>query len=171
MDRHIPFDTLHNFRDLGGYPTADGHRIRPRRLFRADSLGKLRPGTPDWDRFLALGIGTVMDLRHPWEAEAAGRIPPHDSFAYHNLSIEHRPYDQAAATPDVEPGPYLCARYMEVAEDGIEGDRGGAAPGGRARTAAWCSTAPPARTAPASSPPWSSPSWASRTRRSSRTSA
>ncbi|WP_329412457.1 GNAT family N-acetyltransferase [Streptomyces sp. NBC_00704] len=120
MDRHIPFESLRNFRDLGGYPAAAGLRVRPGLLFRSDSLGRLRPGTPDWDRFLALGIGTVVDLRHPWEAEAAGRVPRHDSFAYHNLSIEHRPYDQAAAAPDVDPGPFLCARYLEVAEDGVE---------------------------------------------------
>lgn len=120
MDRHIPFETLHNFRDLGGYPAADGLRVRPGRLFRADSLGKLRPDTADWDRFLALGIGTVIDLRHPWEARDRGRIPEHDSFAYRNLSIEHRPYDQPSLTPDVEPGPYLSARFVEVAEDGTK---------------------------------------------------
>ncbi|MDQ0685512.1 protein-tyrosine phosphatase [Streptomyces achromogenes] len=120
MDRHIPFETLHNFRDLGGYRTGTGHRIRPGRLFRADSLGKLTTGTPDWDRFLALGIGTVIDLRHPQEIEARGRVPEHGSFAYQNLSIEHRPYNQAALTPDLDPGPYLCARYMEVAEDGVK---------------------------------------------------
>ncbi|MEW2050463.1 tyrosine-protein phosphatase [Streptomyces sp. NPDC005476] len=120
MDRHIPFETLHNFRDLGRYPAADGRRVRAGRLFRADSLGKLRPDSPDWDRFLALGVRTVIDLRHPWEADARGRIPEHDSFTYRNLSIEHRPYNQAALTPDVDPGPYLCARFMEVAEDGAE---------------------------------------------------
>ncbi|MFD9396012.1 GNAT family N-acetyltransferase [Streptomyces sp. NPDC060000] len=120
MDRHIPFETLHNFRDLGGYPTGTGHRVRAGRLFRADSLGKLRPDTPDWDRFLALGIRTVIDLRHPWEAESRGRIPEHDSFTYRNLSIEHRPYDQPSLTPDVDPGPYLSARFMEVAEDGTK---------------------------------------------------
>ncbi|MFI6039640.1 tyrosine-protein phosphatase [Streptomyces sp. NPDC051315] len=121
MDRHIPFDRLHNFRDLGGYRTADGrHRLRPGRLYRADSLGKLTPDTPDWDRFLSLGIRTVIDLRHPWEAEGRGRIPAHPSFTYHNLSIEHRPYDQAAQTPDVDPGPYLAERYLEVAEDGTK---------------------------------------------------
>ncbi|MFD4605653.1 tyrosine-protein phosphatase [Streptomyces sp. NPDC058464] len=119
MDRHIPFDGLHNFRDLGGYPTADGRRIRPGRLYRADSLGKLREGTRDWDRFLSLGIRTVVDLRHPWEAEGRGRVPSHPSFTYHNLSIEHRPYDQAALAPDIDPGPYLAERYMEVAEDGV----------------------------------------------------
>lgn len=120
MDRHIPFDGLHNFRDLGGYTAPDGRRIRPGRLYRADSLGRLSEGTEDWDRFLSLGIRTVIDLRHPWEAEGRGRIPAHPSFAYHNLSIEHRPYNQAAQTPDVELGPYLAKRYMEVAEDGVK---------------------------------------------------
>ena len=110
MDRHIRFDGLHNVRDLGGYGTPDGHRVRPGLLFRADSLGKLSVGTPDWDRFLSLGVGTVIDLRHPWEAESRGRIPSHGSFTYHNLSIEHRPYNQAALGPEVDPGPYLAER-------------------------------------------------------------
>ncbi|MFD3621000.1 GNAT family N-acetyltransferase [Streptomyces sp. NPDC058676] len=120
MDRHLPFSRLHNFRDLGGYPTPDGLRVRPGRLYRADSLGKLNTGTPDWDRFLSLGIGTVIDLRHPWEADATGRVPSHPSFTYHNLSIEHRPYDQAVQGPGVDPGPYLVERYLEVAEDGTK---------------------------------------------------
>ncbi|MER5916989.1 tyrosine-protein phosphatase [Streptomyces sp. NPDC001982] len=121
MDRHIRFDALHNVRDLGGLSAPDGrHRTRPGRLYRADSLGKLTEGTADWDRFLSLGIGTVLDLRHPWEAESRGRVPAHPSFTYHNLSIEHRPYDQPSLTPDVEPGPYLAERYMEVAQDGTK---------------------------------------------------
>lgn len=117
MNRHISFVRLHNFRDLGGYPTRDGRVVRTRRLFRSDSLGKLR-GT-DWDRFLELGIGTVIDLRYPWEIECKGRIPDHDSFRYHNLSIEHRPYDQAALGPEIEVGPYLAERFLEVAYDGV----------------------------------------------------
>lgn len=118
MDRHIPFASLANFRDLGGCRTADGHQVRPALLYRSDSLGKLTPGTPDWDRYLSLGIRTVIDLRYPWEIATWGRIPAHDSFTYHNLSIEHRPYNQAALGPEVEIGPYLAQRYMEVAEDG-----------------------------------------------------
>ncbi|MCX5361714.1 GNAT family N-acetyltransferase [Streptomyces sp. NBC_00124] len=120
MDRHVRFDALHNVRDLGGYQAADGRRIRPRRLYRADSLGKLTRDTPDWSRFLSLGIRTVIDLRHDWEIDARGRIPRDDSFAYHHLSIEHRPYDQAALGPDIDPGPYLAERFMEVAEDGTK---------------------------------------------------
>lgn len=121
MERHIPFDVLHNFRDLGGYPTPDGtRRVRPGRLYRSDSLGKLTEGTADWDRFLALGVGTVIDLRYPWEIERAGRVPEHPSLTYRNLSIEHRPYDQPSLSPAVEPGPYLAERFMEVAEDGVK---------------------------------------------------
>lgn len=149
MNRHIRFERLHNFRDLGGYRTEDGRTVRPGRLFRADSLGKLAPGTPDWDRFSSLGIGTVVDLRYPWEIEARGRVPEHPSLTYHNQSIEHRPYDQAALAPSVAPGPYLAARYMEVAEDGTKEIRETLeliAKSAESNTP-WSSTAPRARTA------------------------
>ncbi|CAL9335640.1 tyrosine-protein phosphatase [Streptomyces sp. enrichment culture] len=117
MDRHLVFQRLHNFRDLGGYAAGDGLAVRWGRLYRSDSLGKLRDD--DWDRFLALGVRTVLDLRHPWEIEWRGRIPEHPSFAYLNLSVEHRPYDQARLGPEVAVGPYLAERYLEVAEDGV----------------------------------------------------
>ncbi|MGW0910981.1 tyrosine-protein phosphatase [Streptomyces sp. NPDC002784] len=120
MDRHIRFDALHNFRDLGGCPAADGRRVRPSRLYRADSLSKPAEATPDWSRFRSLGIRTVIDLRHPWEIDSRGRVPHHDGLAYHNLSIEHRPYDQPALAADVDPGPYLAERYLEVAQDGTK---------------------------------------------------
>ncbi|QCX74784.1 Tyrosine-protein phosphatase precursor [Streptomyces sp. YIM 121038] len=118
MKRHIPFDRLHNFRDLGGYVTEDGRTVRWGTVYRSDSLSKLRDA--DWERFLGLGVRTVIDLRYPWEIEAKGRVPDHASFAYHNLSVEHRPYDQAALGPDVDTGRYLADRYVEVAEDGVK---------------------------------------------------
>ncbi|MFJ9339991.1 tyrosine-protein phosphatase [Streptomyces sp. NPDC101733] len=116
--RHIDFIHLHNFRDLGGYRTEDGRTLAWGALYRADSLGKLTGA--DWDRFLALGVRTVIDLRYPWEIEAKGRIPEPERFAYANLSIEHRPYDQAEIDPDTDPWRYLADRFAEVAEDGTE---------------------------------------------------
>ncbi|GAA3375266.1 tyrosine-protein phosphatase [Streptomyces racemochromogenes] len=116
--RHIPFDRLHNFRDLGGYRSADGRAVRWGCLYRADSLGKL--GGADWERFLRLGVRTVIDLRYPWEIEAKGRIPEPERFTYANLSIEHRPYDQAEIDPALDPWRYLADRFAEVAEDGVD---------------------------------------------------
>ncbi|MFF3322462.1 tyrosine-protein phosphatase [Streptomyces sp. NPDC002889] len=118
MTRHIDFERLHNFRDLGGYRAADGRTVRWGTLFRSDSLAKLKGD--DWDRFLTLGIRTVIDLRYPWEIAAKGRVPDSDGFAYVNLSVEHRPYDQAAIPADLDPWRYLADRYAEVALDGAK---------------------------------------------------
>ncbi|MCX4961334.1 tyrosine-protein phosphatase [Streptomyces virginiae] len=118
MERHVEFERLHNFRDLGGYRSADGRTVRWRTLYRADSLGKLVGA--DRERFLKLGIGTVIDLRYPWEIEAKGRVPEADRFRYVNLSIEHRPYDQAEIDPDIDPWRYLADRFAEVTEDGAD---------------------------------------------------
>lgn len=115
--RHIEFERLHNFRDLGGYRAAGGATVAWGALYRADSLGKLAGA--DWDRFLGLGVRTVIDLRYPWEIEAKGRIPEPERFAYANLSIEHRPYDQAEIDPDLDPWRFLADRFAEVAEDGV----------------------------------------------------
>ncbi len=116
--RHIAFERLHNFRDLGGYWAADGRTVRWGRLFRSDSLGKLRG--QDWDRFLALDIRTVIDLRYPWEIKRSGRVPHYQELSYHNLSIEHQPYNQAGLDSDVEPARFLADRYTEIAHDGIK---------------------------------------------------
>lgn len=116
--RHIEFERLHNFRDLGGYRAADGRSVRWGRLYRSDSLAKLRGA--DWDRFLALDVRTVIDLRYPWEIERRGRVPQAMGLGYVNLSVEHRPYDQAQIDPALDPWRFLADRYAEVALDGAE---------------------------------------------------
>jgi len=39
MPRFIQLEGVKNCRDLGGYPTADGRIVRPRRLFRSGEYG------------------------------------------------------------------------------------------------------------------------------------
>jgi protein-tyrosine phosphatase len=114
--RHVPFERLHNFRDLGGYPTADGREVRWGRLYRSDSLGKLAGN--DLAQFAATGIRTVIDLRHSWEIDKWGRAPAADGLEYHNYSVEHRPYDQSKLSDIVDPVRFLADRYAEVADDG-----------------------------------------------------
>ncbi|MER7516307.1 tyrosine-protein phosphatase [Streptomyces sp. NPDC126499] len=120
MRRHIPFERLHNFRDLGGYRTADGGSVRWATLYRSDSLAKLAgpDARADLERFRELGVATVIDLRYPWEIAAKGRHPETEPQTWHNLSIEHRPYDQAEIDPALDPWRYLADRFAEVALDG-----------------------------------------------------
>lgn len=105
---------------MGGYRTADGGTVRWETLYRSDSLAKLAgpDAEADLKRFRELGVATVIDLRYPWEIEARGRLPESEPQAWHNLSIEHRPYDQAEIDPALDPWRYLADRFAEVAEDG-----------------------------------------------------
>ncbi|KOX34376.1 protein tyrosine phosphatase [Streptomyces sp. NRRL F-6491] len=104
---------------MGGCRTAGGGTVRWGALYRSDSLGKLADAGPaDLERFRELGVTTVIDLRYPWEIAAKGRLPETGGVAWHNLSVEHRPYDQAEIDPAVDPWRYLADRFAEVAEDG-----------------------------------------------------
>ncbi|MGW1952181.1 tyrosine-protein phosphatase [Streptomyces sp. NPDC001920] len=40
MDGHLPFEALHNFPDLGGCTTTDGHRVRAGRLYRRSAAAE-----------------------------------------------------------------------------------------------------------------------------------
>jgi protein-tyrosine phosphatase len=116
VTRHIEFERLYNFRDLGGYPSGDGRTLRWRRLYRSDALSKL--AGEDLARFRALGVRTVIDLRYPWEIAKRGRVPEAEGLAYHNLSVEQRPVDQPALGAEVEPVRFFADLHAEVAEDG-----------------------------------------------------
>lgn len=60
-ERRLAFEGAANFRDLGGYPAADGRKTRWRRLYRADSLGDLTPA--DLVRLDGLGLRGLIDFR------------------------------------------------------------------------------------------------------------
>jgi len=59
--RTVELEGCHNFRDLGGLPTADGRRVRRGRVYRSDSLVNLTAS--DQARVTALGIRLLYDLR------------------------------------------------------------------------------------------------------------
>src|SRR5215813_9205503 len=66
-DRLMSLTGADNFRDLGGYPTLDGHETRWGRVFRSDALTWLT--ADDVARLTAAGITTVVDLRGTWERQ------------------------------------------------------------------------------------------------------
>ena len=71
---HIELKTASNLRDLGGWATADGRRVKQRKIFRAPALAPLAP--EDNARLAELQLATVCDLRGAWESEREPvRIP------------------------------------------------------------------------------------------------
>jgi protein-tyrosine phosphatase len=70
--RHVFFEACFNFRDLGGYQTADGHLVRWATLYRSDTLHRLTAA--DAAAFNALGLRTVIDLRSLTEIDQFGRL-------------------------------------------------------------------------------------------------
>lgn len=70
----LPLEQGPNYRDLGGYRTADGRVIKSHRLIRAARMNEL---TEQDQKFLtSYGVTTVVDLRSPREAhEWPDRLP------------------------------------------------------------------------------------------------
>ena len=60
-ERRLPFEGARNFRDLGGYPAADGRRTRWGLVYRSGSLHNLTEA--DLAAFGRLGVRGVFDLR------------------------------------------------------------------------------------------------------------
>ena len=117
--RTLPFSTSYNFRDVGGYAGLDGRTVSWRRLFRADSLHRLKGA--DLAAFQALGVRTVIDLRRPFEIERHGRVPHSAGLDYRNLVLEHVDWDSVGHTADIPHERWLADRYLNFAEDGRAG--------------------------------------------------
>ncbi len=76
MNRHVPLSGQPNFRDLGGYASADGREVRWGAVYRSGELSQLSDA--DIGTLGSLGIKTVVDLRSPEEVSARGegKLPP-----------------------------------------------------------------------------------------------
>jgi protein-tyrosine phosphatase len=64
-DRLIPFDRVLNFRDFGGWETADGGCVVRGRLYRSAHFSEASDA--DIEKLDSLGVRTVVDLRRPEE--------------------------------------------------------------------------------------------------------
>ncbi|MCX5201867.1 tyrosine-protein phosphatase [Streptomyces sp. NBC_00237] len=86
--RQIPLQGAVNVRDVGGYRTYGGDRVRYGTVYRADALGKLTD--PDLATLAGLRLGKVIDYRVPVEVQYDGpdRLPA-------GLSATARPVDDS----------------------------------------------------------------------------
>ena len=83
-DRHLNLSGASNFRDLGGYPTADGRTVRWRQIFRSNHLGHLTDG--DVAVLRELGVRSAFDFRGTEERTAALCGVP--EISVHSLPVE-----------------------------------------------------------------------------------
>jgi protein-tyrosine phosphatase len=111
--RHLPFDAVFNFRDLGGYESADGRTVKWRTLFRADGVHRLTS-----DDIAPLNLRTVIDLRTPEEHERARFT--HDSIGLHHLPILQASWDRDAFTNVNDAVAFLSDRYVDMLTEGRE---------------------------------------------------
>lgn len=84
--RLVPLEGAANFRDLGGYRTADGRSVRWGTLFRSDALAELTP--EDVKTVRDLGLRLVCDFRsEPEREEAPDRLPENPAPEVLHLGI------------------------------------------------------------------------------------
>jgi protein-tyrosine phosphatase len=70
--RVIKLKGSQNTRDIGGYETDIGQRVRWGKVFRSDNLSRLMP--EDFQRLESMGLKTVIDLRTTREVEKAPTV-------------------------------------------------------------------------------------------------
>ncbi len=118
LSRVIPLDAVHNFRDLGGYATADGRTTRWRTLYRADGLYRLAGA--DVDAVRDLGLKTVIDLRTFSELDTRGTFPVAElPVAFHHLPIMDVTWTEEEFDPrDTPIDQFLFEKYLDMIETG-----------------------------------------------------
>ena len=88
-ERVLPLEGGRNFRDLGGYATADGKRVKWGKVFRSGSMAGLTPA--DYQYLGKLGIQSVCDLRTSHERSAE----PNTWVEAANIAYWTRDYDMS----------------------------------------------------------------------------
>lgn len=101
--QRLPLEGAVNFRDLGGYPTLDGRRLQPGRVFRSDHLSRLTPG--DHALLSRMRFKLVCDFRSVREErDAPDRLPTDGSIRRLHLPVEVAGFDPATAYERVKAG-------------------------------------------------------------------
>ena len=120
-DRLVQMEQVHNFRDLGGYPTASGATTKWRTLFRADGLHRLRAES-DIEIVESLGLKSVIDLRTKREQREQGIFPLEDiEVDFHHVSIVDATWSDSKETPQIDdPVEFLVWGYRDLLEIGSE---------------------------------------------------
>ena len=117
-NRLVVMEAVHNFRDLGGYPTESGRVTEWRRVFRADGLQRLTDA--DLEVVGRLGVRTVIDLRSHDERAERGTFP----VDRHEVDLHHLPVIDTTWDPEEagamlrDEAEFLLTKYHVMLRDG-----------------------------------------------------
>ena len=113
MRRVVGLEGCLNFRDLGGYPTTGGGRVRSQQVYRSDALHRLTAADVACLRE-QIGLGTVIDLRSTAELRAEGRgALEAEAIHFHHVPL----FDGQLVRPESWAGlATLADRYVLLAE-------------------------------------------------------
>jgi len=117
--RLIDLEGCLNFRDLGGYPTKSGSKLRWGQLFRADGLHHLSSADVRHLRD-EVGLGDIIDLRSSQELALDGRgLLEEERIRFHHLPLfdVDRPPERERDVPQVS---NLAEHYLLMAENEME---------------------------------------------------
>jgi protein-tyrosine phosphatase len=112
-ERRVKLEGAFNFRDLGGYQSIDGRRIKWGRIYRSDSLTRLTAS--DRDVLKQIGIKLVCDLRAPAEVKKRpDHLPEDGAIEYLNFPIVSGNFDTVTAHEKIKKGDidWLTEDYM-----------------------------------------------------------
>ena len=121
--RVLDLDGVRNFRDLGGYPTVDGHTVVWGQVYRADAVSLLTEA--GWRGVGDLGIKRIYDLRRQSERDASPTVEHGLDHEVVHLSIGPEfvevPMLEFFSQRDVSTQPldetYMAEMYRELLTD------------------------------------------------------
>lgn len=122
-ERRLPLDGPDNFRDLGGYETGDGRRVRWNRLYRSNDLSGLTG--EDLQYLAGVGINLICDFRSERErTEAPDREflpagapqvhPEYDPPEWLNLTVEQTGLDPQVVREQIQSGTISAVAMRRV---------------------------------------------------------
>jgi protein-tyrosine phosphatase len=116
VTRHIPFEAVHNFRDIGGYRARDGAFVQRDLIYRADGLYRL--SSTDMDIIRRINIRTVIDLRTENELQEHGTFPQDDHpVDFHNVPLMDVVWEKSDL-PDLDNDvDFLVWGYRDILKD------------------------------------------------------
>jgi len=118
-ERFIPLAGALNFRDIGGYPTADGQHVRWGMIYRSSELANLT--AEDYAGLNRLGIRTIHDLRSVEERSDKPTIwqgAPQPEILSHDYAMDTSPMTGAFRDgASVEKARSVMTRYYAMMID------------------------------------------------------